>query len=590
MSVFILWWTLCSSLCSAIATTIAMGSCLATQSFKFIPITIVIYWISLGIVEWKLLSPHISKAYSWGLLTIVGGIISSLLIGLVVILILGFLLRDFSPVDFGGSNPNQQEALMSLIILIVCLFTAGFLLGSGQNLILKTSLSQTNDEIAIITGFAWLIGSVSYIIFVFFVKSNPLIYIILVTLLGAIGSLPKGLILEKMFDEAGSLPSDTLLWKELTKIGVFLVAMAIISYPFRYPILQSLGFTRFLYDAVMEERINAEDFLSHGGNPNIDDRGNNILHRAVSRENLTLIKLLLSHGADVNKPDDGGDTPLLYSRANNKKIVKLLIDNGANVNVQNQYGTSILHFDTNKEIVELLITNGANVNAQTSKGKTPLHTKILNEEIVQLLLAHGANPNIKDQNGETPFHQVESVEVAKVLIAYGANPNIKSQNGETPLHKAKNVELVEFLIANGADLNAPDWIGLTPLHSSMSNQKLEIIKFLLKHGADINAKDSIKRTPLHLANTLELAQLLVDQGADLNVKNKEGWTPLHTIVQNSGSPYLEIAKLFLDRGVNVNTKDNQGRTPLGLAYENNRNESNKEMIKLLKRYGGVVSK
>ncbi|MGL5834721.1 MAG: ankyrin repeat domain-containing protein, partial [Waterburya sp.] len=496
-----------------------MVSSLATQSFKFIPITLIIYWISLGIVEWKLLSPHISKAYSWGLLTIVGGIIGFCLIGLVYGLILLFLLRNASVVGLGGSLPSQQELLMSLMILIICLFTVGFLLGFGQNLIAKNSLSQTNNEIAIITGLAWLIGSISYIIFIFFVKSNPLIYIILVTLIGGISSFPKGLILGKMFYETENLPSDALLWKELTKIGVFLVAMAIISYPFRYPILQSLGFTGFLYDAVMEGKINAEDFLSHGGNPNIDDGGNNILHRAVSRENLALIKLLLSHGADVNKPDDRGDTPLLYSRANNKKIVKLLIDNGANVNTQNEYGTSILHFDTNKEIVELLITNGANVNAQTSKGETPLHKKTLDKEVAQLLLTNGANPNFKDRNERMPLHQVESVEFAEVLIA------------------------------NSADINAPGWMGFTPLHFSIDNRKMEITKLLLKHDADINAKDSIKRTPLHLANTLEVAQLLVNQGADLNAKDKEGWTPLHTIVQNSGSPYLEIAKLFLDRGV-----------------------------------------
>ncbi|MGL5871184.1 MAG: ankyrin repeat domain-containing protein, partial [Xenococcaceae cyanobacterium] len=485
MSVFLFWWTLGSSLCSAIAATIA-GS-LATRSLKFIPITIVIYWISLGIVEWKLLRPYISGADRWGLLTIVGGTVGSCLIGLVSFFLLGFLLKDFYFVGLSvGSNSSDRDLLTALIILIICLFTIGLLLGLGQNLILQNSLSRINQWIPIVTGLTLPIGSISYLIFYFFIN-KPFISIILVTLLGAIGSLPKGLILGKMFDEAGSLPLDALLWKEFTKVGVLLVVIALVFYPFRYPILQFLGFTRIFYNGIMEGRINAEEFLSHGGNPNIDDGGNNILHRAVSTENLTLIKLLLSYGADVNKPDWRGDTPLHYSRANNKEIVKLLIDKGANVNAQNNYGTSILHFANNKEIAELSIENGANVNAQTSVGETLLHKKTLDKEVAQLLLDRGANPNIKNRNKLTPLHQVESVEFAEVLIA------------------------------RGADLNARGSMGFTPLHSSISTSRtLEITKLLLKHGADIDTKDSFGRTPLHLANTLEVAQLLVDRGAELN--------------------------------------------------------------------------
>jgi hypothetical protein len=49
---------------TAIAATIATGS-FATRSLKFLPIVIVFYWISLGIVEWILLSPYLSGAYQY---------------------------------------------------------------------------------------------------------------------------------------------------------------------------------------------------------------------------------------------------------------------------------------------------------------------------------------------------------------------------------------------------------------------------------------------------------------------------------------------------------------------------------------------
>jgi ankyrin repeat protein len=571
MSVFLFWWMLGASLCSAIAAIIVTGS-LAAKSLQFIPFALLIYWISLGIVEWKLLSPHISGAYQWGLLTIVGGIIGSCLLAGAFLLISAFLLRDFSIVGFGGSNPSFLDILIALIAIIICLFTIGFLLGLGQRSILYNSLSQNIQAIPIVTGLTWLLGStIPYIVFIFtlsnpliyliavisFGQSKPFIFIIIVTFLGAICSFSKGWILEKLFEETGSLPLNLLLWQELTKVGVFLLIIASIFYPFRYPILQSLGFTRLLYDAVIEGKIDAEDFLSHGGNPNIDDGLSNIIHWAVYQEDLTLIKLLLSHGVDVNSPNFRGDTPLHYSRARNKEVVKLLIDNGADVNARNQSGTTILHLTNNTEIVELLLESGADVNAQNSHGDTPLHNKTLDKEVIQLLLARGANPNIKNKNERTPLHQVESVELAEILIA------------------------------NGADLKAKGWMGFTPLHSSVRN--LEITKLLLRHGAEIDARDSIGRTPLHLANTVEVVRLLVEQGAEIDARDNKSWTPLHTVVQSFGSPYKEIAKLLLDRGANVNAKDNKGRTPLDLAYENNRNESNKDTIELLKRYGGVSS-
>ncbi|MGL5872800.1 MAG: hypothetical protein ACRC2R_10610 [Xenococcaceae cyanobacterium] len=166
MLYFLQWWTLGSSLCSAIAATIVLLS-FRFQPWKFIGIAIVTYWILLGLVQWQLLKPYISRAYLWGLVTIVGGIVSNCLLALAFFLILSFLLRNASFVGIAGDTTSKKDALISSIALLVSLLTIGFLLGFAQNTVLQMCLSKNINAITIpiITGIFWLIGVIPYRLF-----------------------------------------------------------------------------------------------------------------------------------------------------------------------------------------------------------------------------------------------------------------------------------------------------------------------------------------------------------------------------------------------------------------------------------------
>jgi len=98
MSAFIWWWTLSSSLCLLIASIVARGAfgTGGTGSTQLINIAFVVYWILLGLMQWKVLTPYISNAYVWGLVTIVGGIASSILLAAGWALAFGFALRNAS--------------------------------------------------------------------------------------------------------------------------------------------------------------------------------------------------------------------------------------------------------------------------------------------------------------------------------------------------------------------------------------------------------------------------------------------------------------------------------------------------------------
>ncbi|PRD24466.1 UNVERIFIED_CONTAM: Tankyrase [Trichonephila clavipes] len=113
-----------------------------------------------------------------------------------------------------------------------------------------------------------------------------------------------------------------------------------------------------------------------------DDDGYSLLHWAVYKRCIPIVKLLLENGADVRSVSNLGNTVLhIASSAGNKEIMKILLE----------------HADNNK-IKEV-------INAKTAiLGNTALHFAAVNShlEIVKYLLKHGAAFNIKNKKGKMP--------------------------------------------------------------------------------------------------------------------------------------------------------------------------------------------
>lgn len=80
--------------------------------------------------------------------------------------------------------------------------------------------------------------------------------------------------------------------------------------------------------------------IENGADINIaDKRGATPLHRAASKGNLSIVKLLLEHGdkLKVNVRDAYGNTPLhLACEEDRQEIAKLLVDNGADLEIKNK--------------------------------------------------------------------------------------------------------------------------------------------------------------------------------------------------------------------------------------------------------------
>ena len=524
MSAFILWWTIGSSFCSIVAAIVARGA-FGTGSTQLIHTAFIVYWILLGLVQWKILTPYISNAYVWGLVTIVGGIVSSFLLAVGCFLAFGFIIRNSS---LFHNSSNGGDFLISLIIVIVFLFGSGFLLGWMQKLVLQNSIPINPNYIAWISSYIWLFTTpLLAIVYFLLAKYYPGFYILLVTTISIVANLVEASVIKQILSEYGLLLDDALSIKMIARFFALLTIALIFTYPVRYKILEKIGFTEVLHTAIVKGEIDAQKYLDGGGNPNgLSTYGSSLLHSATRKGNLPLMKLLIDRGTDINIKGNRQETPL--HKAKDKSTAELLLTNGAEVNARNQEGNTPLHsmWRLDLDVVEVLLKYGADPNVAGFDGRTPLYY-VRNSEQAKLLLENGANPNVKDKDRYkySPLEIIlraekieisEKIEIAKALIDYGADVNLKNTIGNTLLHKTYDRAIGKLLIENGADVNARNNQGKTPLHYAIRRE--ENAKLLIENGADVNTKDNEGKTPIDYAEKQKIIELLIENGAEVDAK------------------------------------------------------------------------
>ena len=164
--------------------------------------------------------------------------------------------------------------------------------------------------------------------------------------------------------------------------------------------------------------------------------GKDLLHKAVEKLSIPLVKILLEKGFDVNSADSNGDTPIhihtdpFYERNEDAfEMISLLIEYDADINKKSCHGIYPLHgaVELNRpKIVQLLIEKGANVNAQSNSKITPLHVAVKekNYDMAKLLLENKADPKARDRFRKTPADTLkfsrdeESKKILELLAQY----------------------------------------------------------------------------------------------------------------------------------------------------------------------------
>jgi len=332
-----------------------------------------------------------------------------------------------------------------------------------------------------------------------------------------------------------------------------------------------------------------------------DSNGQNALHIASAKGNISAVRTILDLSLPLNIKDSQGDTALdiAYKSPDSYDhalVAEKLIQAGystnneifsyfsiairsSNVNIRFSDGLSPLHYASRYGhfgFAQLLVERKADVNAKDSSGTTPLHEASRGGylDIMQLLLRTGALVNAQDAKGNSALHIVMPSAVRKegmqLLLDNGANANLKDNHGEAPLHICialdMGKDIADLLVAKGADVNIRNTKGETPLHIAVKLDRNEYIAFLLGKQADIFADDTEGKTPIDIAlalNNSTLSEIITEQ--TVQKSDNRGNTLLHIATIN-GATVKTISQIINKKG-SVQSRNKAGDTALHFAVE-----------------------
>uniref|UniRef100_A0A5K3ETX1 ANK_REP_REGION domain-containing protein n=2 Tax=Mesocestoides corti TaxID=53468 RepID=A0A5K3ETX1_MESCO len=337
-----------------------------------------------------------------------------------------------------------------------------------------------------------------------------------------------------------------------------------------------------------------ELLLQRGADPNMKEKKieSTPLIEAAKEGFDCVVKLLLQYGASVSQTTNTGYTALHYAAANGHlECVKLLLEHGSPLEEQNENGhTPLMEATSNGhiEVARCLIEHGANINTHSTEFKESALTLASykgHAEMVKFLLDAGASHEHRTDEMHTALMEAAMeghVEVAKLLLAHGANVNIPQDSFESPLTLAAcggHTELVHLLIGYEADIEEVNDEGYTPLMEAAREGHEDTVAVLLAAGADVNAKtEETQETALTLAacgGFIEVCEMLLKAGADIEVGNTGCSTPLMEAAQEG---HLELVRRLLHQGANVNSITTSGDTALHYAAENGHVKVCKELL------------
>jgi ankyrin repeat protein len=282
-----------------------------------------------------------------------------------------------------------------------------------------------------------------------------------------------------------------------------------------------------------------------------DDKGETILHRAVTKRSYHMIKEILeTENAPVNSRDSRGLTPLA--------LACLTLDSDA--------------------VSPFLRTNSVDLNVADTNGYTPLHHAVqeYSVPITSALIATGkASVDMKNKDGRTPLALAclrGNTSLAKYLLD-SSQSDINTQDiyGRTPVHNCiwmEDVDMLRLILETGrAKLNVVDRFQCTPLLLAAYQSKWHMVSILLKYKQAVNMKGQKRRTVIFWAilqgQTEIVRQLVSLEQTNLAVRDEDGLTPLSHAAQQGNE---EIIRVLLGKpGVEVDDRDNAGITPLGHA-------------------------
>ncbi|CAN1316136.1 E3 ubiquitin-protein ligase KEG [Linum perenne] len=273
------------------------------------------------------------------------------------------------------------------------------------------------------------------------------------------------------------------------------------------------------------------ELLLAGADPNaVDDEGESVLHRALSKKYTDCAIAILENGgcrsmAFVNSKNL---TPLHLSVATwSVAVVRRWVevaspdDIAEAINIPSPVGTALCMAASSKKDHEIV-----NVSVKRAEGR----------QLVQILLEAGADPTSQDApHGRTALHtasMANDVELVKIILDAGVDVNIRNMHNTIPLHVALArgaKSCVGILLNAGADCNIQDDEGDTAFHiaadaAKMIRENLEWLIVMLGNPiAAVEARNHSGKTLRDYLETLprewiseDLMEALLKRGVHLS--------------------------------------------------------------------------
>ncbi len=146
-----------------------------------------------------------------------------------------------------------------------------------------------------------------------------------------------------------------------------------------------------------DEEEKAIEVIKSGGDPNVMIENEPLLLHAIETYNTDLAIALLQHGADVDVKTSYGDCVLHFAvERDSIDLVKLIIEKGADVNERNRSNFTPLmclirgESDIKNEILETLLFANADLNIESRSGSALWMAREYSSELFEQLKSAGA--------------------------------------------------------------------------------------------------------------------------------------------------------------------------------------------------------
>ncbi|KAI0222368.1 hypothetical protein LSAT2_026379 [Lamellibrachia satsuma] len=233
--------------------------------------------------------------------------------------------------------------------------------------------------------------------------------------------------------------------------------------------------------------VNAGDIVKflvdHGADVNMTEVfGRSPLHFAVRKSTIAAVRCLLAAGADATTKDKRDLTPLHYAYVDSKILerkhpkeedVGLLMQC-----IINSYATGQAYCTDQDflSIAEILIKM-----SETS------------DTIIKLMTDNVCHISVQNDSGTTALHYAANFNKPKIvrwLIQHGVDVNVANNDGWQAIHYAAMsgnvVSATDILAQNGADINSSTYGGWTPIWIALRNGHKEMADFFIKKGCDVS--------------------------------------------------------------------------------------------------------